>query len=176
VGKLHSIKELFELPIFKELANFEHERSVVLYVVGEDLITLTEYITDGDKEFVDIPALEDIKSCCNRLSTDKILIVHNHPYIEGRADPRPSRLDISVTKWYYKWLKRNEISLLDHIILSPIGYFSFKEQGKVIQNSKGTIEGGIDAWIKRHYSRLETKFLRLINNPPELSINLRRDK
>ncbi|WP_419198589.1 RadC family protein [Wolbachia endosymbiont of Rhagoletis cingulata] len=54
-----------------------------------------------------------------------IIISHNHP--EGRL--KPSDEDEAVTKDLAKACQTIGIRLLDHIIITSVGYFSFKEQG-----------------------------------------------
>jgi DNA repair protein RadC len=52
-----------------------------------------------------------------------IIIAHNHP----GGDPKPSGQDITLTKQIEKIAKGLDIRLLDHIIVSRCGHFSFSE-------------------------------------------------
>ncbi len=54
-----------------------------------------------------------------------IILFHNHP----ADNPKPSREDIDSTMKIVETARLLEIEVLDHIILSPSGYFSFKEGG-----------------------------------------------
>ncbi|HBU69809.1 MAG TPA: hypothetical protein DEE98_05435 [Elusimicrobia bacterium] len=54
-----------------------------------------------------------------------IIVAHNHP----GGSLEPSQDDISATKALKKALDTVEIALLDHIIVSDSGYFSFREKG-----------------------------------------------
>ena len=56
-----------------------------------------------------------------------VIIAHNHP--SGKLDP--SEEDISVTLRLEEASKILGIKLLDHIIFSIHGYYSFAEQGKI---------------------------------------------
>jgi DNA repair protein RadC len=51
----------------------------------------------------------------------QIVVAHNHPY--GVA--QPSNEDIYLTQQLKQACKLVEISLIDHFIISPEGYFSF---------------------------------------------------
>jgi DNA repair protein RadC len=54
-----------------------------------------------------------------------VILVHNHP--SGAL--KPSESDILITSKLKHLLEKLEIKLLDHIIVSPNGYFSFLEGG-----------------------------------------------
>ena len=54
----------------------------------------------------------------------QIVVAHNHPY--GIA--QPSNEDIYFTQQLKQACKLVEIHLIDHVIISPDGYFSFTEQ------------------------------------------------
>ena len=54
-----------------------------------------------------------------------VILVHNHP--SGAL--KPSESDVLITTKLKHLLDKLEIKLLDHIIVSPYGYFSFLEGG-----------------------------------------------
>ena len=54
-----------------------------------------------------------------------VIIAHNHP--SGEA--RPSEADKAVTKALYKAAEQMDIKLLDHVIITTDGYYSFQENG-----------------------------------------------
>ena len=54
-----------------------------------------------------------------------VIIVHNHP----SGSLRPSQSDITLTQKLKDTFERIEIRLLDHLIISEKGYFSFLEGG-----------------------------------------------
>ena len=53
-----------------------------------------------------------------------MIVVHNHPY----GDPRPSKVDIRLTKELSKISKIMRIRFYDHIIIGTDGYYSFAEK------------------------------------------------
>jgi DNA repair protein RadC len=54
-----------------------------------------------------------------------VVLAHNHP----SGDPEPSEDDLTMTKRLTEAGKILGIEVLDHIIISKNGFFSFKEQG-----------------------------------------------
>lgn len=60
-------------------------------------------------------------------NANTILLAHNHP----SGDVTPSSEDVEVTKLLVESGKILGIEVLDHIIVSPNRYYSFKEQGRM---------------------------------------------
>jgi len=54
-----------------------------------------------------------------------VIFVHNHP----SGDPQPSEEDLEITKRLVEAGKILGIEVLDHIIITKEGFFSFKEKG-----------------------------------------------
>ncbi len=54
-----------------------------------------------------------------------LILVHNHP----SGNLRPSQADIDITKKLRIGGKSLDISILDHLIISDRGYFSFADEG-----------------------------------------------
>lgn len=54
-----------------------------------------------------------------------IIICHNHP----SGNLKPSKADIDITQKIYAATQTMDIKLLDHIIVSDTGYFSFSDEG-----------------------------------------------
>ena len=68
------------------------------------------------------------------LDTAAVIVAHNHP--SGVAAPSPD--DMLLTETLLMSLKYQDIDLLDHIIISPQGYYSFYKQN-IIQQLKEKI-------------------------------------
>ncbi|PLV60357.1 hypothetical protein AS005_03505 [Thermotoga sp. KOL6] len=62
-----------------------------------------------------------------RTNASGIIVAHNHP----SGDPTPSREDRLITKNLKEAGKILGIDLVDHVIISKRGYFSFKEGGEL---------------------------------------------
>ncbi|HEY0669946.1 MAG TPA: JAB domain-containing protein [Sphingobacteriaceae bacterium] len=56
-----------------------------------------------------------------------IIIVHNHP----SGELKPSNADIELTRKIKEGGKLLDVSILDHIILSRDGYWSFADEGMI---------------------------------------------
>ena len=56
-----------------------------------------------------------------------IILVHNHP----SGSLKPSQSDIVLTEKINKATKVMDIKLLDHLILTDCGFFSFADEGKL---------------------------------------------
>ena len=62
---------------------------------------------------------------CLELQASAIIAVHPHP----AGDPEPSRADIDMTKRIKDALKTIEVTLLDHLIVTPAGAVNFQSRG-----------------------------------------------
>ena len=60
-----------------------------------------------------------------KYNAKSVILVHNHP----SGSLKPSQSDIILTKKIKEIFENVEIRLLDHIIISEKGYFSFLEGG-----------------------------------------------
>jgi len=60
-------------------------------------------------------------------SAYSVVLAHNHP----SGDPEPSEDDLTITKRFIEAGKILGIEVIDHIIISKNGFFSFKEKGLI---------------------------------------------
>ena len=60
-----------------------------------------------------------------------IILCHNHP--SGNVLPRPA--DLRLTEKLVLAGKQLDIDVIDHIIVSHKGYYSFADEGKIVSNS-----------------------------------------
>jgi len=56
-----------------------------------------------------------------------IILCHNHP----SGNLKPSQADISITRKLVESGEMIEIKVLDHLIISTDGYFSFLDEGMI---------------------------------------------
>lgn len=54
-----------------------------------------------------------------------IILAHNHP----SGNTKPSRQDMEITKQVKEAAKLMRITVLDHLILTDTGYYSFSDEG-----------------------------------------------
>ena len=73
-----------------------------------------------------------------------ILLSHNHP----SGTLCPSLKDIEVTKKLEEGAKLLDLSILDHLIITPYGYYSFKDEGKAIINTNRVGETALPSILK----------------------------
>jgi DNA repair protein RadC len=59
-----------------------------------------------------------------------IVVTHNHP----SGNPRPSEIDRKLTKQLSEAAKVLDMVLVDHIVVSPGRYYSFREHGELTFN------------------------------------------
>lgn len=61
-----------------------------------------------------------------------IILYHNHP----SGDVIPSKADITMTRNMIKCGKLLNIPVLDHVIIGPSGYYSFRKQNNLFKNTQ----------------------------------------
>jgi hypothetical protein len=104
----YELKERFDIIFLTTNLNLIKHETIFKGTIDRSIVFLREIIT---------------KVLC--LNAKNIIIAHNHP----SGSLIPSNDDIKVTLKIKEGLKIFEINLLDHIIISKKGYFSFVEGG-----------------------------------------------
>ncbi len=106
------------------LADKPHEEFYVLLLNRANLVTRHVKISQGgvsgtlvDNKIIFKPALEELSA--------SIIICHNHP----SGNKNPSQEDITQTKRICEAGKSLDIAVLDHIIFTNNGYYSFADEG-----------------------------------------------
>lgn len=69
-----------------------------------------------------------------QVNASSFIIAHNHP----SGDKNPSYPDIVITKKLHQAAKLMQIELVDHLVMTPEGYSSFKEFGLLGKNRRRT--------------------------------------
>ncbi len=106
------------------LKGLNHEVFRVLFLDKKHQLIEDELVAIGENDNV-VVSSKTIAKKALLLSAESVILFHNHPSGELRA----SAADISVTKEIIMSLRGLEIKVIDHIIISDVGYFSFKENG-----------------------------------------------
>ena len=96
----------------------------VLFLNSQNELLKEEELFFGTLDRSTIYIRELIKKILN-YNAKSIIIVHNHP----AGSLKPSNADIFLTKKIKELFDKIEIQLLDHLIISERGYFSFLEGG-----------------------------------------------
>ncbi len=119
--EISSPKDVYNL--VKDLRNEKQEKLVVLYTNTLNQLLGKETIAIGSLNVINVKP-RDIFTYGLKLNAYGIILVHNHP--EGYPDP--SKEDIEFTELVKELSLKLGFELLDHIIISKKGYFSFAEK------------------------------------------------
>lgn len=106
------------------LKNLNYEVFRVLFLDKKHQLIEDELLGVGENDRVFVSAKAIAKKALI-LHASSVILLHNHPSGELKA----SQSDIKTTNEIAAVLKNLEIKILDHLIISPIGHFSFKEEG-----------------------------------------------
>ena len=106
----------------REFADKRQEHLIVLYLNARHELVLKQAVGIGNLNSLRITPKE-IFSHAMQTPCASLIIVHNHP----SNDPTPSDDDIHFTKRIHEAGEVMGILLLDHVIVSKGGYFSFRE-------------------------------------------------
>jgi len=114
------------LSALQDIANRKKEVFVVVYLNGRNKIVHKEEISVGTLNASLVHPREVFEPALKH-SAASIILAHNHP--SGQSVP--SSDDFAITKQLCDAGKIMGIEVLDHIIISANGYFSFKDNGKL---------------------------------------------
>ncbi|TAE74359.1 MAG: DNA repair protein RadC [Bacteroidetes bacterium] len=106
------------------LLDLEHEEFWIILVNRANVIIKIQKISQGGIAGTIVDSKMIFKSAIDNLASNLIL-VHNHP----SGNIKPSDADISLTNKMIAGGKLLEINVLDHIIFTNQGYYSFLDSG-----------------------------------------------
>ncbi len=108
------------------LDDLTHEQFWILLLSRSNQIISKVQISSGgisgtvvDARLIFKPALEALAS--------GIILFHNHP----SGNLKPSHQDIEITNKLVKGAKSLDMTILDHLIISERGFYSFKDEGMI---------------------------------------------
>jgi len=121
--KITSSKIIFEImqPIIGELP---HEEFWVLYLNNANKVIAKNQLSKGGMTGTVVDVRIIFKSALESGAVG-ILLCHNHP----SGNLKPSEADIEITKKAKTAGKSLDINVLDHIIITQNGYYSFADEG-----------------------------------------------
>ena len=102
----------------------EVEEFRVLYLNRKNVLITDECLQKGSVCHTPVYPRE-VCIRCLELQASAIVALHPHP----AGDPEPSRADIDMTNRIRDALKTIEVTLLDHVIVTPTGSVSFQARG-----------------------------------------------
>jgi len=121
--KITSSKIIFEImqPIIGELP---HEEFWVLYLNNANKVIAKNQLSKGGMTGTVVDVRIILKSALESGAVG-ILLCHNHP----SGNLKPSEVDIEITKKVKTAGKSLDINVLDHLIITQNGYYSFADEG-----------------------------------------------
>lgn len=121
--KITSSKDIFEI-LRPQFLDLPHEEFHVLLLNRANTIIRKEFISRGGISGTVVDPKIIFKIALEHLACS-IILCHNHP----SGNLKPSTEDIALTKKIKESGAFLEIPVLDHIIVSDTGYFSFADEG-----------------------------------------------
>lgn len=115
--------DAFEL-LHPQIADLPHEEFWVIFMNRGNKIVAKERISSGGVA----GTVADAKMIFKRAlihTASGIILAHNHP----SGSLHPSQADIQLTKKMVDAGKVLEINVLDHLIVTDMGYYSFADEG-----------------------------------------------
>jgi DNA repair protein RadC len=107
--------------------NLPHEEMWVLYLDRQNKVIDKRRISSGSGT----GTIFDIKSIIKQaimLRAEGLVLCHNHP----SGNKRPSPQDDSITHRLLEGCKTVDLRLLDHVIVTTDGYYSYSNESKLI--------------------------------------------
>jgi len=123
--KINSAEDVFNL-LKNDLGLKKKEHFKILSLDSRNKLISIDDVSIGTINANLVHPREVFKTAIQNLASS-IIVVHNHP----SGDPEPSEADLETTKRLIKSAKLLDIDILDHIIITKIKFFSFKEKGLI---------------------------------------------
>ena len=123
VNTIKSSKDIYAV-LLADLSDLISEEFWIIYLNHRNKIIGKEKISSGGltATIVDIRML--FKGAVERLATS-IILAHNHP----SGTLKPSKADIKLTNKIKEAGQILDVQILDHLIISDTGYYSFADEG-----------------------------------------------
>lgn len=121
--KVTCSRDVYEA-IAPHLSDLVHEEFWLLHLNNASEICSREQISTGGLSATVVDVRMVFKAALDQRSS-AIIAVHNHP--SGAL--QPSKADLDLTRRLVAGGKTLEIPLLDHVIVSAKGYYSFADEG-----------------------------------------------
>lgn len=112
-----------------------HEELYLVALTPSSKIVQTKRISSGSVSEAQVQ-IRDITDIMTNLKVANILIAHNHP----NGTTTPSLSDDQFTKALVTSLVINGSHLIDHMIISSEGYYSYRQSGQIDKYKQGAME------------------------------------
>lgn len=118
-------RDIYEV-MRQKLQSLNYEEFWVLHLSRANRIMARECVSRGGTAATVIDIKLVLKSALNKLSSS-IILLHNHP----SGNLRPSGQDDSITRRIKEGAALLDIKVLDHVIITPAGYYSYADEGRL---------------------------------------------
>lgn len=108
------------------LERLNNEEFWVLHLSRANRLQSAEQISKGGQSQTAVDVKLIVKSAIDRLSAG-IILCHNHP----SGNMVPSVSDDRLTQKIAEVCRLVDVQVLDHIIIGPSGYYSYRDEGKL---------------------------------------------
>lgn len=109
----------------KDIIEFQEEVKMILLNRVNRILGIHELSKGGTSgSVVDIKIVLSVALKCHSTS---IVLIHNHP----SGNLKPSQADTTITKKLKKACEYFDLTLLDHLIISKDGFYSFNDNGSL---------------------------------------------
>jgi len=120
--QISSSKDVFEI-MQPKLSDLQDEEFWVIYLNRSNKIIDEQKMSEGGNTGTVVDIKKILKhAILNRISS--IILCHNHP----SGNIKPSRADENITQKLKEAAQFVDVQVLDHIIVSEVGYFSFADE------------------------------------------------
>lgn len=127
-SKIYSSEDAYKylLPTYKEGTICYKEYFKVLFLNQSNQVLGYTLISEGGitETCADVRVILQAALLTNSVT---IILAHNHP----SGSMKPSRQDMEITKQVKDAAQLMRIKVLDHIILTDTGYYSFADEGQL---------------------------------------------
>lgn len=110
--------------VFSFLQTEEYEQFWVAYLSATNKVIKTMFVTKGTSTATIVNKPLIIREALN-CNAKNIILAHNHP----SGSLRPSEADTTITRQMHDAAKLFDIKILDHVIITNNGYYSFADEG-----------------------------------------------
>lgn len=121
--QIKSSRDAFEC-LAPYLADLGHEEFVILLLNRNNMVTSSERISSGGMAGTVVDPKMIFKRALDRKASS-IILGHNHP----SGNLKPSTQDIKLTKNLVASGHLLDLPILDHLIVTETGYYSFADEG-----------------------------------------------
>ena len=127
-SKIYSSEDAYKvlLPTYKEGTICYKEYLKVLFLNQASQVLGYTLISEGGitETYADVRVILQAALLTNSVA---IILAHNHP----SSSMKPSRQDMEITKQVKDAAQLMRIKVLDHLILTDAGYYSFADEGQL---------------------------------------------